>query len=268
MSQIELTVIIPTRNRADALATAIDAVGKNTKLSHEIIVCDGASSDHTDRVLAEAKRKLGGSLRVIREEKPRGFVRGVNGGFRAARGRYITWLNDDARPMFSAYDNAVAQLAASPASVAFVALFHRHHGTKNVAFEQQFGDEKFQLLHVRGTLYANFCVGRRETFESLGYFDEGYWMYAADPDLSLKAWSCGKQVVPGWTSAIDHDEADDENRLANTPQMHLDNERLFDKWALPPKNLLRNDFDPNRPCTLLVSQPRFFEGESSRGKAA
>ena len=70
------------------------------------------------------------------------------------------------------------------------------------------------IPEVRGTLYANFPVGKRQTYEKLDYFDERYYVCAADPDLSLKAWNAGLQIVPAYDAMIDHDEADDDRKLA------------------------------------------------------
>jgi GT2 family glycosyltransferase len=158
------------------------------RCSHEIIVVDGASNDRTGDVLNHARHELGDRLRIIREERREGFVKATNRGFRSATGKYMTWLNDDARPLHGALDLAVQQLESADRTVAFVAMFHRWHSTKNVAYETEHCGRMYRLCHVRGTLYANFPVGRREIYEKFNYFDERYFVCAADPDLSLKAW--------------------------------------------------------------------------------
>jgi GT2 family glycosyltransferase len=129
-------------------------------------------------------------------------------------------------------------------------MFHRWHSLKNVAYETIHRGQSYRLCHVRGTLYANFPVGRRTTFEQLGYFDERYFVCAADPDLSLKAWHAGARVVPAYGALIDHDELTDARRAEDSAFADADNQKLFEKWDLPPVNRYRNDFDPARPCTL------------------
>jgi GT2 family glycosyltransferase len=246
----DLSIVLPTCNRAALLERAIAAIERTTRCSHEIVVVDGASEDRTADVLRRAKSSLGERLQVIREEKREGFVRAANKGFRAARGRNVVWINDDARPVAEAFDRAVGQLENEPADVAFVALFHRWATMKNIAYETVHEGRRYRLCHVRGTLYANFPVGRRETFERLGYFDERYYFYAADPDLSLKAWDAGMRVVPAYGAMLDHDVHEDARREADGEVARRDNERLFEKWDLPAKNPRRNDFDPANPCTL------------------
>jgi GT2 family glycosyltransferase len=113
----------------------------------------------------------------------------------------------------------------------------------------------YRLLHVRGTLYANFGMATAETFRELGYFDERYYLNAADPDFSLKVWNSGRQVVPAYGAMIDHDEHEDARRDGDATHGRADNERLFAKWQLPPRNPTHNDFDPGRPCTLIGMNP-------------
>ena len=246
----DLSIVIPTCQRAVLLEQCLASVEHGTSCDYELVVVDGASTDGTAQVLDAARQRLGDRLVVIREERREGFTKGINKGFRAATGRYITWLNDDARPTVGTMDQAFGQMTTLKADVGLLALFHAWHGTKSVAYETRMNGHVYRLLHVRGTLYANFGMGRRETFASLGYFDEGYFVKGFDPDFSLKAWHAGLKVEPAYMTAIDHDEHVDDRRDADAGAGERDNLRLFNKWNLPDKNATRNDFDPAHPCTL------------------
>ncbi len=248
---IDLSIVVPTCNRAALLEACLRTLHQTVNCEFEVVVVDGASYDDTPAVLAEAADLFGGRLRVITEDDRGGFVRATNLGLRAARGEHLTWLNDDARPVPGALDRAVIQAAAAPADVGLVALYHRWHSPRNVAYRTTVADRTYALCHVRGTLYANFAVGRRATFERLGFLDERFYFYGADPDLSLKAWHAGLSVVPARDGvSIDHDEVADDRRADDLPVGREDNAKLFAKWDLPPANVARNDFDPRRPCTL------------------
>jgi GT2 family glycosyltransferase len=247
---LELSIVLPTCNRATLLEKCLASLS-TLKCDHEIIVVDGASTDHTPDVLSDATRQLGAQrLRIIREPRREGFVKAANHGFRAARGRCMTWLNDDARPLPATLESAIQILDGQPPNVAFVAMFHAWHSSMNVAFETEHRGRMYRLCHVRGTLYANFPMGLRETYQRLNYFDERYFFCGADPDLSLKAWYAGLSIVPAWGAMIDHDETEDDRRAEDIVRRDEDNRRLFAKWDLPPKNQYHNDFDAARPCTL------------------
>ena len=133
-------------------------------------------------------------------------------------------------------------------------MFHHNQATRSIAYETQRMGRSFKLLHVRGPLYANFGIARRALYEQLGYFDERYYLNAADPDFSLKVWSAGLRVAPAFASLIDHDEHDDARRADDSARASEDNQKLFAKWPLPPRNPAVNDFDPLRPCTLQSIQ--------------
>src|SRR4051812_41107221 len=89
LRMLELSIILPTCNRAALLEKALVSIESTVRCSHEIIVVDGASNDHTADVLAHAARAMGERLCVIREERREGFVRATNKGFRVARGKYM-----------------------------------------------------------------------------------------------------------------------------------------------------------------------------------
>jgi GT2 family glycosyltransferase len=246
----DLSIVIPTCNRAASLAACLDAVRTHTQCLYEVIVVDGASTDSTPQVLEAARQSLGNRLRILREPEREGFVRAANKGFRLARGRYLTWLNDDARPLPGALDRALEQLAFSPRTVGMIALFCPAHSPRNIAFEAVHQGRAFHLQHVRGTLYANFGIALRPLWDRLGYFDERYYFNAADPDFSLKVWHAGLTVVPAIGALIDHDELQDPRRDADRSRAAQDNASLFAKWLLPDKNETTNDFNQLHPCTL------------------
>jgi GT2 family glycosyltransferase len=246
----DLSIVIPTCNRSESLASCLVSIRNTTQCQYELIVVDGASTDATASVLQRGAETFGNRLSVIREPQREGFVKAANKGFRAARGRYVMWLNDDARPLDHALDRAVEQIAFTPRTVGMVALFHSAHTDRNVAFEAHHLGRDFHLLHVRGTLYANFGIAARTLWERLGYFDERFFLNGADPDFSLKIWNAGLSVVPAFGALIDHDEIDDPRRQGDLARADEDDAKLFAKWDLPEKKLNGTDFNQTRPCTL------------------
>ena len=246
----DLSVILPTCNRGELLERAIGSIWHSTRCAFEIIVVDGASFDRTQSVLHEARNDMGDRLKIIREEDRQGFVKAANKGFAAASGRFVMWMNDDARPLPGSIDAAVEQIAAAPADVGMLAIFHRYNSPRNVAYETVFNNSTYRLLHVRGTLCANFGILRTDLLRELGGFDERYYLNAADTDLSMKLWHSGKKVAKCYNAYIDHDEHEDGRRYIDLPRAQEDNNKLFAKWDLPPKVTTRNPFDPQNPCTV------------------
>jgi glycosyltransferase involved in cell wall biosynthesis len=82
------SVIIPTYGRPQWLAEAIDSVRAQTLQDYELIVVDDASPD---AVHVEPDPRI----RLIRRDANGGAAAARNTGVEAARGRYLTFLDDD-----------------------------------------------------------------------------------------------------------------------------------------------------------------------------
>ena len=87
----QVSVIIPTRNRAHLLSEAIESVLKQTFRDFELIVVDDGSTDHTTAVVSGYHDRR---IHYYRQESlERGAAR--NRGVALSQGEYITFLDDD-----------------------------------------------------------------------------------------------------------------------------------------------------------------------------
>jgi len=90
---LEVSVVIPTRSRWRLLSTAaLPSALEQRGVDHEVIVVDDGSEDET-RERLDALRDP--RLRVVCHESPRGVARARNAGIQAARGRWVSFLDDD-----------------------------------------------------------------------------------------------------------------------------------------------------------------------------
>ena len=91
----KLSVVIPTLNRADMLASTIDRIERQTvsRDSYEVLVVNNNSSDHTQNVL-EQKAASYSNLRAFRQPKP-GAAATRNVGIREATGDIVLFIDDD-----------------------------------------------------------------------------------------------------------------------------------------------------------------------------
>jgi glycosyltransferase involved in cell wall biosynthesis len=93
VSAMEVTVVIPTRNRWSLLSRhALRAALLQEGVDNEVIVVDDGSTDETrDRLLELNESRL----RVIRHDRPGRVARARNAGLREARGEWVAFLDDD-----------------------------------------------------------------------------------------------------------------------------------------------------------------------------
>jgi glycosyltransferase involved in cell wall biosynthesis len=94
-----LSVVIPTKDRADALARTLDALEAQQvgEASVEVVVVDNGSNDET---LARVRARAGGAALPVRLlEKPAGGPAAArNAGVAASRGEVLLFLGDDTEP--------------------------------------------------------------------------------------------------------------------------------------------------------------------------
>lgn len=89
------SVVVPTHNRAHALAGVLDSLlAQNVARAFEIIVVDNRSSDSTRSVVEELARSRSGRVRYVHEERP-GAAAARNAGIEAARGAIVAFVDDD-----------------------------------------------------------------------------------------------------------------------------------------------------------------------------
>lgn len=87
-----VSVIIPTYNRAHLLGRAIRSVLNQTYQDFELIIVDDGSSDNTDEVVKSFNDVR---VRYIKHKKNRGGAAARNTGIKAARGKYIAFQDSD-----------------------------------------------------------------------------------------------------------------------------------------------------------------------------
>ena len=96
ISPVQLTVGIPTYNRASQLAILLGKITAQSLSDEvEILVSDNASLDSTLHVAESFRLLLGDRLVVTGNERNLGFDGNVWSLYRKARGRYIWFLSDD-----------------------------------------------------------------------------------------------------------------------------------------------------------------------------
>jgi glucosyl-dolichyl phosphate glucuronosyltransferase len=95
MKNIEISVVICTRNRASQLSNVLDSLSALVipeNLVWELVIVDNGSSDNTAEIVGSYASRL--PVRCVREETP-GLSNARNKGVAEARGEYICWTDDD-----------------------------------------------------------------------------------------------------------------------------------------------------------------------------
>jgi len=91
-SSPQISVIVPTYNRPEMLAEALESILKQTFKNFEVVVVNDAGMSVEEVVLKLNKNK---NITYVSHAKNRGLAAARNTGIRVARGKYIALLDDD-----------------------------------------------------------------------------------------------------------------------------------------------------------------------------
>jgi len=93
MNQIQVSVIIPTYNRAIKLKHCLESLVSQTFIDFEVIVCDDGSTDDTKGIIQEFSTKL--NLIYDYDANFGGPAKPRNRGLKLAKGQFIAFLDSD-----------------------------------------------------------------------------------------------------------------------------------------------------------------------------
>ena len=179
---ILLSVITATKNaitngRGEMLVRCIESVSR-LSVSHEHIICDGASNDGTLDLIHRSANNA--SLRVF-SEPDSGIYQAFNKGIRRALGEWVYFLGSDDW-IFSPEDLENTIEEARSASVEMVVSPVRHStGSENFKGKGDCGN----ILIIKPYCHQGVLM-TRGLVERLGFFNEEYGI-ASDFEMCLKA---------------------------------------------------------------------------------
>ena len=207
-------VLVPLRNEWQALRPCLESLAAFTAWPDlRLTLLDDASDAFTQARLVDfAARAKGGSVRVLRNESPLGFVRNANRGLAESTGDFAVLLNSDTLLTPGWLAQLVAAAHADPVVAAAMpmsneASFH--------SLDVPMGWNVFQYaaaLAERGgapfdaVTASGFCLLlRRAALAELGLFDEAFGLgYGEESDWCMRARARGWKVVAVPTAFVHH----------------------------------------------------------------
>jgi GT2 family glycosyltransferase len=192
------SIVIPNLNGRRFLGPCLDAVRGQTDPDHEAIVVDNGSDDGSVAFLREHFPHV----RVVELDRNHGFAGAMNAGIREAEGELVAFLNNDAEPRPDWLEELRRSLERHPRAAAATAKlvssdsptvldgagdgltpaflpYVRGHGERD---EGRY-EEEVEVFSASGTA----SLWRGDLLRALGGFDERFFAYYEDVDLSFRA---------------------------------------------------------------------------------
>ena len=168
MKSTDITVIIPTYNRAATLERAVDSVLRQTIGPVQILIVDDASTDESPLLLDKLEARYA-NLTVLRQEKNAGACAARNRGIAYAATPYIAFLDSDDAWLPEKLERQAAFLERENADIVVCSVWRVERGRRRLYPDKHHcGDLHADLL--RGNFISTGMIfGKRACF--LGGFD-------------------------------------------------------------------------------------------------
>ena len=248
-----ISIIIPNYNGKNLLSSCLKSIYKNSYLPEKIIVVDNGSTDGSIEYL-ESKYK---DVKIIKNTKNLGFARAVNQAVEKSRNKYVAVINNDIsldKNWFKAIKEQIRKtknksiacwcgkiLTKNGKTVESKGLLYLMCGKatniSNGKKEEKITNEKPK--YVFGASGAATIYEIKAIIKS-GLFDEDFFAYQEDVDLSLRLQKMGFKTlyVPG--AVCFHRGGATSNKMGNFRQR-----MVFKNWIYiiiknyPLKTILR-----------------------------
>jgi GT2 family glycosyltransferase len=205
-----LSIVTGTRNRPDSISAFVRSILEHTTHPFELLIGD-ASDD--EPFACEDER-----VRILPETEPLGACRAYNRLFRAARGEFVCFLNDDLEVLPEWSDRIFD-------------VFARHPEVELAPIPLIEPDEPLPFVMLYHDVpVTQMGVVRRAAGEQLGWFDECFRAYGTDVDFTMRFVASGRAMAPVFGRVVHHHKLEDDLRTSTSATLQRDNQTLSQRW--------------------------------------
>ena len=199
---MKISVIVTSYNQKSYLVEAIDSVLAQTLQPCEIIIADDASSDGSQEVIEDYRRRYPDLIRPLCHRENQGIPRNRNSALQAVQGDYVTSLDGDDRFLPAKLEREAATLSENPgARICFSNYYYiNRHGDRNGQWATAedtvpTGDvftQVFARAFPRGSLYRSELIDVK-LHRDVGLYDPQFEIYE-DYELRIRLTKHGQVV--------------------------------------------------------------------------
>ena len=205
-NQPRVSLIITNYNGARYITQCLDSIFKSSLSDCEVIFVDDGSTDKSREILQNYKNHP--RLKLIFQKENQGPAKARNQGAGKAQGEYLFFLDVDTkiekdcpRTIVSKFEQnkKIGALQAKLIQAKTGNIETAGHFLSFLGFPYEIRDSEVENHHnkereIFGARSAAFAI-RKNLFEKIGCFDEDYFIYGEDTDLSWRVWLSGFHVI-------------------------------------------------------------------------
>ncbi|MBB6698271.1 glycosyltransferase family 2 protein [Clostridium algidicarnis] len=194
---MNISVVIPNYNGGKYIESCLDSLYLQTLMPDEIIIVDNNSMDKSKAIIKSKYAKV----KLISLNKNYGFSRAVNEGLKIAKGKYVILLNNDTKAEVTWVENLYNTIRSNNEIFSCSSKMLKYHDKDLIddagdeytilGWARKRGDSKNKKLYTKSEEVFSSCAGaaiyKRDIFFEIGYFDEKFFAYLEDMDISYRA---------------------------------------------------------------------------------
>lgn len=183
-----VSIIMPTYNRPEMLAEAIQSALTQTYSNYEIIVINDSGVD-VENVVSSLNKKE--NILYIKHKDNKGLAAARNTGIKNAKGKYIAYLDDDDIFYANHLATLVKHLETNNCDAAYTDAYKAKqvwHNNKYIILEKSLSysyDFDYDRVLVENFIPILCVMHRKECINKVGMFDENL-LRAEDWDLWIR----------------------------------------------------------------------------------
>lgn len=241
MPEYRVAAVILNWRAAEMTLRAVSGVFAQTRRPEHVFVVENGSGDDSEAALRAGLAIYGDRVSMLVNRANLGFGGGCNTALRSILGRDFDacWLlNNDARPMPDCLAHLVAAAGENPSTGAVgsmlfdpAAAAEVHYGSRldPVALVSHYLVRPGEIdEHRFAWLTAASLLISVPALQDVGLFDERYFMYWEDADLSMRMRRAGYRLVVAPDALVAHVAGTSSHDMAvRRYQWHLASQRLW-----------------------------------------
>lgn len=204
---MKVSVVTPNYNGLKFLNTYFETLAIQGRFIEEIIIVDNGSTDGSIQLIEEYMNSPNFKIdiKLIKNEENLGFAPAVNQGIRMAKSEYIFSINNDVELDFMTIEKLLESMESSIASgdnpFSIQSKMISYHDKDLIddagdeynllAYTKKLGDGSHKDNYNEKMEIFSSCAGaalyRKSALEEIGCFDNNFFAYVEDIDLSFRA---------------------------------------------------------------------------------
>ena len=197
MQTLKISIIIPNYNGKHFLKLCLDSIKNQDFSFYDVIVIDNASNDNS----VEYLQKNFPEFSIIQNKENLGFAAAINQGIKASQAKYVFLLNNDTELGVNCISNLLNCIKKDKKIFAVSSKMLKSQDRSKMddggdeytifGWTKKVGNGKPQDLYNNEREIFSACAGaalyRKSVFNKIGYFDENFFAYMEDVDISYRA---------------------------------------------------------------------------------